>query len=188
MKEIGEKIRDFRNIRKLTVRRLAEAAETSVSMISQIENAKTNASVATLVRVADALGVTLGDLLSEGTTPSSSRVMRKADRPEVKWGSGSFKQLLTPRPFLHVEAYELELAPGDQLGELTYGDTSALVIVTSGRGTLKVGDSSEHLEQGDSASYWTSQVHAIINDGSEPFRAFLVLTPPALTSKKGDDK
>lgn len=186
MKEIGEKIRDFRSMRQMTVRRLADEAGTSVSMISQIENAKTNASVATLARIADALGVTLGDLISAGATPPSSRVMRKADRPKILWGTGSSKGLLTPRPFLHVEAYELDLAPGDQLGELTYGNTSTLVIVTAGSGILKVGDFSERLEAGDSASYPTSEPHSITNDGTDPFRAFLVLTPPASATKKGD--
>lgn len=188
MRAIGDRIREFRGMRKLTVRRLAEEAETSPSMISQIENGKTSAGFATLVRIADALGVSLGDLVAENLTTNGSRLVRKAARPDITWGTSSSKYLITPRPFQHVEAYELVLTAGDKLGELTYGDTSVLIIVIAGRGTVTVSGSAEILDEGDSTSFWTSEPHSLSNEGPDLFRAILVLTPPALPVKKDETR
>jgi len=185
MAVLGAKIREFRKMRQLTVRRLADEAETSPSMISQIENGKAAPGFANLVRIANALGVSLGDLVSEGQVSSSSRVVRQADRPHVKWGTQSKKYLITPRPFKHVEAYELDMAAGDRSGQLTYGDTSVLVIVTAGRGSVQVNQEVFELTEGDSLSFCTAEPHEFANLGATPFRAIFVLTPPA-TAVKGD--
>lgn len=179
--QVGENIRHFRSTRKLTVRKLAEAAGASASLVSQLENGKSGASVATLIRIAKALGVTLGDLVGDSQTPASnSRIVRKADRPSIDWGTASSKHLITPRPFQHIEAYELVLVPGDQLAELTYGDTFVLVVAVSGKAILRVSGVEDVLNEGDSASFWTSEPHSLVNHGDDSFRAIFSLSPPVV--------
>lgn len=184
---LGLKIREFRKMRKLTVRRLADESSTSASMISQIENGKAAPGFATMVRIATALGLSLADLVSDGEATARSRVVRKEERPYVEWGEASKKYLITPRPFQHVEAYELDLAPGDKIDDLTYGDTSILLVVISGRGTVRVNHDLFDLKEGDSLSFFTSQTHGFTNHGVTPFRALFVLTPPAIPLKGADD-
>jgi len=185
MAVLGQKIRDFRKMRQLTVRRLAEEAGTSASMISQIENGKAAPGFANLVRIANALGVSLGDLVSDTQISSTSRVVRQTERPYVKWGVRSRKYLITPRPFKHVEAYELDMAPGDRTGQLTYGDTSVLVIVTAGHGSIQVNEDIFEMQEGDSLAFSTAEPHEFANLADSPFRAIFVLTPPA-TALKGE--
>lgn len=183
--QLGENIRHYRSARKLTVRKLADAAGASASLVSQLENGRSGASVATLIRIAKALGVTLGDLVGDNQTPSSnSRIVRKAERPSIEWGAKSSKFLITPRPFQHIEAYELVLEPGDQLAELTYGDTFILVVAISGRAILRVSGTEDVLSEGDSASFWTSEPHSVRNIGEDPFRAILSLSPPVVVTTK----
>lgn len=57
------RVREIREQRGLTLEQLAEKAEISVSQISKIENNKRGWSVASLGKLADALGVKVADLL-----------------------------------------------------------------------------------------------------------------------------
>lgn len=58
MPAIGARIRAFRHKRGMTSERLAELADTSKANISHIETNNTKLSLAMLVRIANALGVT----------------------------------------------------------------------------------------------------------------------------------
>lgn len=183
---LGLKIREFRKMRKMTVRRLADESDISASMISQIENGKASPAFATMVRIATSLGLSLADLISDGEAAPRSRVVLKEERTYVEWGEASKKYLITPRPFQHVEAYELDLAPGDQIDDLTYGDTSILLVVTAGQGTVQVNQDLFDLKEGDSLSFITSETHGFANKGDVPFRAIFILTPPATPLKETD--
>ncbi|MFQ5458807.1 MAG: helix-turn-helix domain-containing protein, partial [Myxococcota bacterium] len=57
--EIGRRIRDLRMEKRLSLKQLANRAGVSLSLISQVELARSAASVATLYRILTALGVTL---------------------------------------------------------------------------------------------------------------------------------
>lgn len=60
-RRIGEKIREGRKAKSLTLAQLAERTGLSVGFLSQIELGKNSASVETLYRIATALGVQAGD-------------------------------------------------------------------------------------------------------------------------------
>jgi len=182
MENIGKRIREFRILRKLTVRKLAEAANLSASMISQLENQHHGASLSTLTRLAEVLGVSLAELMSEQPVETVSRVLRSADHSVIDWGTGSYKKCIVRRPFTHVEAYELMLEAGDELTDVTYGDSIVLFYAISGTGELTVDDKTEIVNAGDSATFWSSQPHGFRALGDEPLRALLTLTPPAVQS------
>jgi DNA-binding NtrC family response regulator len=59
---IGRQIRGLRTERRLTLRHMSRRTSLSVSLLSQIERAESSASVASLFKVASALGVPLADL------------------------------------------------------------------------------------------------------------------------------
>ena len=63
--EIGHKIRTLRKKKNLTLKQLANRTGLSVSLISQIELAKTSASVSTLYKIASALGIKIGYFFSD---------------------------------------------------------------------------------------------------------------------------
>ena len=64
---IGARIRAFRHKRGMTSERLAELADTSKANISHIETNNTKLSLA--MRIANALGVTPNELLSDTLSP-----------------------------------------------------------------------------------------------------------------------
>jgi transcriptional regulator with XRE-family HTH domain len=64
LKSLGDRIRHIRKGKKISQERLAELSELHPTYISDIERGKVNASISTYFMVADALGITLTDLLN----------------------------------------------------------------------------------------------------------------------------
>jgi transcriptional regulator with XRE-family HTH domain len=177
---MGLRVREYRLLRRLSVRALAAAAGTSPSFISQLENGKTQVSIPVLTRIAAALGVGIGDLFSDEGV-SSARVLRKQDRPSAELGSGFRKTLVTRRPFQHLEGYEIELEPGACLGEdVTYGDTHALIVILEGEAHIELDGEAETLAAGDSLEFGSATPHTISNKSSGDMSALIVFSPPAL--------
>ncbi len=64
-KRIGLRIKEYRQQRGWTIARLADHAQLSKSLISQIENAKNSASIVSLSRIARSLHVRASDLVQD---------------------------------------------------------------------------------------------------------------------------
>jgi transcriptional regulator with XRE-family HTH domain len=64
--QVGELVRELREARRLSVRALAAQAGFSPSFISQVENEQASPSIASLERIATALGVTLVEFFQAG--------------------------------------------------------------------------------------------------------------------------
>lgn len=58
---LGQRIRDLRNAKNLSMQTLANMAEIELSQIARIETAKINPKVSTLFRIARALGISPGE-------------------------------------------------------------------------------------------------------------------------------
>jgi transcriptional regulator with XRE-family HTH domain len=67
MASIGERIREIREVRGMSLEKLAAAAEVSKGFLSDLENNKRNASSENLLKLANALGASL-DYLMRGET------------------------------------------------------------------------------------------------------------------------
>jgi transcriptional regulator with XRE-family HTH domain len=63
-KTIGKRIKEIRVQQQISQFKLAEMTDMSVSYISYIENAKKQASLESLIRISDVLGVTVDELLN----------------------------------------------------------------------------------------------------------------------------
>lgn len=63
-KQIGNRIKEVREQNDYSQARLAEETDLSVSYISHIENAKRKASLESIVRIVNALGITVDELLA----------------------------------------------------------------------------------------------------------------------------
>ncbi|MBQ2830428.1 MAG: helix-turn-helix transcriptional regulator [Oscillospiraceae bacterium] len=75
---IGVRIRRFRKEQGLTQQTLAELSEQEPSNISHIERGATKLSLPTIVKVANALGVTVDDLLCDSLETSRAAFEREA--------------------------------------------------------------------------------------------------------------
>ncbi|MGV0745395.1 helix-turn-helix domain-containing protein [Mycolicibacterium sp. XJ870] len=178
--ELGARIREFRLARKLTLRDLAGRASTSPGFLSQLERGQVNASVGTLRRLCEELGVTLPDLFTDNHA-QGARILRKQDRPEIHVSDTSAKYLLSQKPLRNLEVYVAEFAPGGSAGEAyVHDDSQEILLVINGSIVLELDGAMHHLEAGDSAEYRTSVPHTVHNHSTEPAELLWIVSPPTI--------
>ncbi|GAA0686991.1 XRE family transcriptional regulator [Kitasatospora atroaurantiaca] len=175
-----------RNLRRLradrghTLDALAARAGVSRGMIVQIERARTNPSVGTVVRLADALGVSIARLLDYDET-SQVRIVPAEEAVQL-WSTaaGSSGVLLNgveaPGP---LELWHWLLMPGEgHTSDAHPPGTVEIARVDEGELTLAL-DGQDHLvPAGSTASYEAGVPHGYRNDGAVPLRVTLVVSVP----------
>ena len=178
--DVGERLREIRTARRCTLREVAERAGLSESFLSQVERGRASASIASLRRIADGLGISISDLF-QADGPPRTTVLRRIERPTLAFGVLGRKMLLTPRPLRHLEVFAGELDPGGSTGDERYahGDSEELFVVLRGTVQLELGDELHELEPGDSIRYWSSTPHRASNAGAEVAEVMWIISPPS---------
>ncbi len=178
--ELGERLKTLRVLRRKTLKEVATAAGVSESFVSQLERGRSSASVATLQRLAAALGIQVSDLFAGDGLPRPHVLRREARQPLV-WGHLGRKALLTPKPFHALEVVAAEFEPGGSTGSesYTHGDSEELLLVIRGHVHLQLGDDVHDLRAGDSAHYRSSTPHRVTNPGKQAAEVLFVISPPS---------
>ena len=178
--DVGERLRALRRSRRATLRTVAERSGLSESFLSQVERGRSSASIESLRRVADALGVSMADLFEPDGLPGP-RVLRRDERPALSFGVLGKKLLLTPRPLHHLEVFAGELEVGGSTGTEPYahGDSEELFVVLSGTVQLELAGELFDLEPGDSIDYRSSTPHRISNTGQDLAEVMWIISPPS---------
>ena len=137
---LARNVRRLRGERALTLDELAKRAGISRSMLIQIEQKRVNPTLATLVRIAQALDVGLAELVELGST-RRVRVIARDDVAEL-WtspGGGSGRLLVGSDQLDHIEFWDWRLEPGDMHeAEAHVPGTAEIIHVLEGG--LIVGD------------------------------------------------
>ena len=178
--ELGERLRAIRVLRRLTLRDVAQAAGVSESFVSRLERGRSSASVATLQRLAAAVGIEISDLFA-GESQTGPRVLRRQERQLLEWGHLGRKALLTPKPFHALEVVAAAFDPGGSTGDepYTHGDSEELLLVLAGRVHVQLGSELLDLSTGDSVNYRSSTPHRVSNPGDEAAEVLFVISPPS---------
>jgi transcriptional regulator with XRE-family HTH domain len=178
--DVGERLRVIRGLRRATLKTIADRAGVSESFLSQVERGKASASIASLRRIAGALGVSVSDLF-EPSGPPRPRVLRRDERPSLAFGILGRKLLLTPRPLQHLEVFAGELDVGGSTGAEPYahGDSEELFVVLKGNVQLELGGDVHELESGDSIDYRSSTPHRVVNVGEARAEVMWIISPPS---------
>jgi len=177
--EVGAALQRLRLARGLTLEDLSRIAGVSKSMLSQIEREKANPTIAITWRLANALGVAIGELLSEpGKSLETIRVLDAHETPTLPGAhAGYTMRILGPMELAgKYEWYELTLAAGGELVSQAHdpGTTEHLTVL-HGSMELEVGGSKKKVKMGGTARYPGDLDHAIRNAGKTEAKAILVV-------------
>lgn len=176
-RHLGGRVKQLRAERGWSLEALANASGVSRSMLSQIEREQANPTLAVTLRIAQAFGMTLGDLLEVPGASSSVNVIR-ADDHAYHYRSDKFCRIRTLSPLnleKDVEFYEVQLQPGGALrSSAHFGGTREFLTVQKGQVRVESAGDIETLSPGDSASYRADVPHAIVNTGKGEAVIFLV--------------
>ncbi|GAA2443412.1 helix-turn-helix domain-containing protein [Streptomyces lavendulocolor] len=185
LRTLAHNVRTARRRAALSLDELGRRAKVSKGALVGLEKAQGNPNFATLVRLADTLGVSVSALL-EGPAEGRVRVVT-ADAVMPLWtgtrGSEARLMLTTSGP-APVEVWRWRLEPGEEYPSHPHqAGVVETVSVTSGRMTLVV-DGAEHpVEAGQTATFDGDAPHTYRGDGTEP--CHLVMTvhlPPGPAS------
>ena len=116
--EVGATLQRLRLERGLTLEDLSRTAGVSKSMLSQIEREKANPTIAVAWRLANALGVSMAELLtSEAPKVDLIRMLEPHETPTLPGEhSGYVLKILGPMELAgRFEWYELSIAPSGAL-------------------------------------------------------------------------
>ena len=177
--EVGATLQRLRLARGLTLEDLSRIAGVSKSMLSQIEREKANPTIAITWRLANALGVQIGELLSSETRPVETiRVLEAHETPTLPGNhAGYVLRILGPMDLAgKYEWYELTLAAGGELASQAHDPgTSEHMTVLHGTMELEVGADKKKIKMGGTARYPADQNHVIRNAGKTEAKALLVV-------------
>jgi transcriptional regulator with XRE-family HTH domain len=177
--EVGATLQRLRLARGLTLEDLSRIAGVSKSMLSQIEREKANPTIAVTWRLANALGIQIGELLSsEVRAVDLIRVVDAHEIPTLPGNHAGYSlRILGPMDLAgKYEWYELTLQPGGELASQAHdpGTNEHLTVVT-GTVELEVGAEKRKIKHGATARYPADQNHAIRNAGKTEAKALLVV-------------
>jgi transcriptional regulator with XRE-family HTH domain len=177
---VAQHVRALRQARGWSLDELSGRSGVSKGMVVQIEGARTNPSVGTLCRIADAFGVTVARLL-EPAAERTVRVTRAADAPLLwRGGYGGFGRLLggLNEPDF-VELWEWRLNPHDQHESADHAPgTRELLHVLAGVLTVTVDGTEHQIHTGETIDFQADRGHSYRNDGDGPVRLLMVVVMP----------
>ncbi|MDT0309878.1 XRE family transcriptional regulator [Streptomyces sp. DSM 44917] len=183
---LARNLRRLRTERGLTLDALAARAGISRGMLIQIEQARTNPSIGTVVKVGDALGVSITTLLGAERRPAIRLVPPEEAVRLWSTPAGSHSTLLAgteaPGP---LELWRWRLMPGEGHSSDPHpSGTSELVHVTAGVLTVVLDGEEHRVAAGTSASFESHVPHGYRNDGAEPAEMTMAVSvPPAPPSR-----
>ena len=178
---VGTRIREARRTRGLTLRGLAQSLGISASLVSQVETGKSQPSVSTLYAIANALELSLDELLDVGAVRSEAAPSTGATTAPS--GAGLVVQRAGSNPTLEMENgvrwERLAVAAGDGLDPVlvTYapGASSSVedrfmrhsgiehALIIEGELTLRIDFDTIELHPGDSIRFDAVRPHLYVN-------------------------
>ncbi|MER5183732.1 XRE family transcriptional regulator [Streptomyces sp. NPDC002896] len=180
LRTLAHNVRTARNRAGLSLDELSRRAQVSKGALVGLEKAQGNPNFATLVRLADTLGISVSALM-EGPAEGRVRVVT-ADTLAPLWtgtqGSEARLMLTTSGP-APVEVWRWKLEPGEEYPSHPHqAGVVETVSVTSGRMTLLV-DGTEHaVEAGQTATFDGDAPHTYRGSGTETCHLIMTVHLP----------
>ena len=179
---IGRRVRSARIGRGWTLDDLAARSGVSRRMVVNVEQGVTNASIATLLRLSTALGVSLASLVD--VPESTALAVSRTGEHHALWvgeHGGRGVLLTSTEPPNVVELWDWTLGPHDSYAsEAHSAGTRELLHVLTGSVTMTVADESVVLGVGDALWFAGDQPHTYANEGRRTARFALSVYQPGL--------
>jgi XRE family transcriptional regulator, regulator of sulfur utilization len=177
---IGNNIMRERKKRGMSLEDLAKKSGVSKSMLSQIEQEKTNPTVITVWKISRALNVDVQKLM-ETDNNTIIEVIRSQDA-SVIYTKDNLCTIRINTPLHMVDNLELYLVSFKPEGKMSsmphYPDTEEFLTVIRGQLKLTAGEKSTVLKERDTARYKADIEHSIENIGATDAEAHLAVHFP----------
>src|ERR1700742_762391 len=176
---VGALLREQRRLLNLTLQEVADRAEITKGFLSEIERDKAIPSVATLMRLRDALSLSISSLFRS----SLPRVVRSNERQTIPFGGeGMICSLVSARDAHRMTVIWANLEPGGRSGTEPHSldADEEVIIVVSGVLEISVDGGRPHrLRAGDSFNFDPRRPHRYENPSTNQVaRVVCIVAPP----------
>lgn len=176
---VGQTLQSLRKARSLSLEELSRRSGVSKSMLSQVERNLANPTIALVWRLANALGVSINDLLGikNKAIPLLSLVPSSAT-PSLRSSDGKCElRILGPLESAGLfEWYELTLQPEGVLESQPHeGGAREHLTVLSGAAEIHAGGENARVRKGETVRYAADVPHSIRNVNKLDTVALLVV-------------
>jgi len=175
---LGEKFRRLRAAKGFSLEDLAKKTNLTRSFLSQIEKNKTSPSISSLIKIAEALGISVGDLFREEKDLNKS-IIHQAERESFSIEKNKLKvELLTPRrQEKKFEPVLVRFGVGGSTETISLSG-AFFCLVLEGKLELSMGNETHILAKGDSLYMESAPEERWKNIGEDDVMAFVVATSP----------
>jgi transcriptional regulator with XRE-family HTH domain len=178
---IGAQLRAARLAARKSMAEVAEQSGLTKGFVSKLERDLANVSVASLIRLCDALEISVGSLFQA----SRGEVVRRGEYPPINFGGTRMREyLLTPAGEKRVQALLSDIEPGGGSGGGSGDEPYSLpadvefVFVLAGQLELVVAGEEITLRQGDAYTFPASTEHMFhVLPSSGPAQVLWVFSP-----------
>ncbi|MFG2353477.1 helix-turn-helix domain-containing protein [Streptomyces sp. NPDC048521] len=180
LRTVAHNVRSARVRAGLSLEELGRRAQVSKGALVALEKAQGNPNLATLVRLADTLGISVSALM-QGPHEGRVRIVA-ADAVAPLWTGehgGEARLMLTTSGPAPVEVWRWRLDPDEEYPSHPHqAGVVETISVVSGRMTLVV-DGTEHaLEAGQTATFDGDTAHTYRGSGTEPCHLIMTVHLP----------
>jgi len=180
--KFGEKLRTVRDRKGLTLKDVAQRANVSESLVSQVERNRVSPSIDTLLLIADVLDIDYEYLFSEYRQKRKVAIIKANERESVRRNNITIHQLSTTHEITKdpaIEAFLLEIEVTGEKGDREYGHSGwEFGFILEGEAELLYDNEIYRLNEGDSVSFPSDMPHLFKNAGNSVLKAVWVVAPP----------
>ncbi len=174
---LAQRIREIRKKRMLTLEQLADRTQLTQSVLSKVENCRVTPSLAALSRIAEALGVTLSELVAGMDDERPMIVVRGDENFPCTGGPKGKLECRSLAPTRHQKRFEpvlLEVLSGAKGGTLPPRNGEFFLYVVDGAVRVKSGDENCELAAGDAVYLTTSENPRVLSANGAPAKCLCV--------------
>src|SRR5215208_3208324 len=174
---IGERLRELREARNISMRALAARSGLSANALSMIERGRASPSLSTLYKLADALGISITSFFSSDSERKQVVFLKANERTRMSFTRGVFEGLGGEQFVGRVEPFLLTLESNANSGPRTMTHTGhEFVFCLRGELEYQVERQIFQLSAGDSLLFAAHLKHRWKNIGGTVVTALIIIS------------
>lgn len=182
---IGKKIKELRRVRKMKLIELADKTGIQIATLSRMEHDKMTGTLASHIKIADALAVELTDLYQDLVKTGKAEPETKTDRADTEtftFNDRASYEILTNNVIgKKMMPVMMRVEPkGKTSRETGRPGTERFLFILKGTITAYIGKKTFILKQNNSIYFDAAMEHWFENNGETPARFISVITPVTL--------
>ncbi len=177
IEQISKEIRRYRREKGITLKELSERTELSVSFLSQVERGISSMTITSLKKIADALDVSMKDLISVDEKPSF--VKKKDNQMMLRIEKSFIRHIRLSGKFDNrkLESFLLTMEPNFFEDEEVAHEGEEFHYVLNGTALFSINGETYELNEGETIHYPSTLPHKLSNPANIELKILSVITP-----------